>query len=170
MNCTEWEERIALHAQGDLPPQECAAAERHLAECAECREFLADLRQSLAALRAAHAEPLEASAYAAVRARVLERIDHGRGRAWWLGWIGALAAAAAVLVTLLLPRPVPPPKLAVAPPPGLNRQPALVPAPPEVSPPAKSATPKRRAAPRPESLLVKLITDDPDVVIYWITN
>jgi len=167
MNCTGWEERIALHAEGDLPQQEQAAAEQHLVECPDCREFLKELKQSLGALRAAHAEPLKAAAFTVVRARVLAQIGHDRGRAWRLGWIGALALTAAVLVTLFLPRQVPPPKMVAAPPVQL----AIVPPAPVISP---LATPlprrKRRTAPRPEPLVVKLITDDPEVVIYWITN
>lgn len=167
MNCTDWEERIALHAEGDLPRPECAAVERHLAECAACREFLEEMKRSLAELRAAHAEPLEAAAFTAVRARVLAQIDHTRGLAWWLAWIGALAAAAAVLVILLLPRPVPPPKMIAAPPVQVA---AVVRAPVIPVPAIPVARPKKRKVPRPEPLIVKLITDDPNVVIYWITN
>ncbi len=166
MNCNYWEEQVALHAENDLPLTDRAAAERHLAECAACRQFLEELKQSLAALRAAHAEPLDASAFTAVRARVLDRIDRARRRPpSWLGWIGALAAAATVLITLLLPRPVPPPNL-VAPP-----QPVLAPPAPVIAPAPKAVSGrKRKSATRPEPLMVKLITDDPNVVIYWITN
>ena len=171
MNCKDWEERIALHAEGDLPPQERAEAERHLAECAGCREFLAELKQSLATLRAAHAESVEASVYTALRARVFERIDYARRPVWWLGWIGALAATAAALIMLVLPRQLPPPKLVAAPP-----EVTIAPVAPAISlPPEPVPSRKRRAAPRrerqpPEPLVVKLITDDPNVVIYWITN
>lgn len=171
MNCKDWEERIALHAEGDLPEPERAVAEQHLAECAGCREFLEELKQSLASLRAAHVQPIEASAYAALRARVLERIDHGHGRAWWLGWIGALAATSAVLVVLLQPRPVPPPARVAAPPQvALAPQTPVVSVPPEPLPRRKRKTAPRPELRRPEPLMVKLITDDPNVVIYWITN
>jgi anti-sigma factor RsiW len=167
VNCTEWEERIALHAEGDLPQQERPAAEQHLGECPNCRKFLEELKQSLGALRAAHAEPPAASAFTVVRAQVLAEIGQPRGRAGWLGWIGASAAAAAVLATLLVPRPVPPPKIAAAPPVPV----AIVPAAPVIAPPATPVPRrKRRTRPRPEPLVVKLITDDPNVVIYWITN
>lgn len=172
MNCRDWEERVALYAEGDLTQAEMQAAERHLAGCTACREFLAELKQSLAALRAAHAEPLEASAFTLVRTRVLEQIDRAGGPVRWLGWIGALAAAAAVLLILLLPRPVPKPIIVKAPP----LQVAAGPPAPVISPAAKPVSRrKRRSAPRPqlrqpEPLVVKLVTDDPDVVIYWIAN
>lgn len=37
-------ERLAAYLEGDLAPAELAEAERHLAECASCREVLAELR------------------------------------------------------------------------------------------------------------------------------
>ena len=54
MNCAEWEERIALHAGGDLAPGEAAEVERHLAECAGCQVFWSGMRESLAVLREVH--------------------------------------------------------------------------------------------------------------------
>ncbi len=39
MRCEQWEERIALHAGGDVTGGDAAQVERHLAECAPCREF-----------------------------------------------------------------------------------------------------------------------------------
>ena len=90
MRCREWEERIALWAGGDLDDQ---AVERHLQECAECREFAAGLRESLDLLRGAHAEEIPAAAFTAVRARVLARL----ARPWWKrAWV--YAAAAVVLL------------------------------------------------------------------------
>jgi hypothetical protein len=37
-------ERLAAYLEGDLAPEERAAAERHLAECASCAEVLVELR------------------------------------------------------------------------------------------------------------------------------
>ncbi|MDB4910857.1 MAG: hypothetical protein JWO39_1680 [Gemmatimonadetes bacterium] len=37
-------ERLAAYIEGDLPPAERTAAERHLAECASCAEALVELR------------------------------------------------------------------------------------------------------------------------------
>jgi hypothetical protein len=54
MNCTAWEERIALHAGGDLPAGEAVEVERHLGECAGCQVLWSGLRESLDTLRAAH--------------------------------------------------------------------------------------------------------------------
>lgn len=167
MNCRDWEERIALYAEGDLPRPDAAEAEQHLAGCASCAEFAQGVKQSLAVLRAAHEQPIENAHFAAVRARVLQQIQNRRRR-WRLAWAGALAmSAGATLFLMLAPRPVDPPHVALVHPPAL--QGAL----PEPAPPAPRVRPVRRKAkpPRPpEPLMVKLITDDPDVVIYWIAN
>jgi hypothetical protein len=49
MNCGAWEEPIALWVEGDLPS--AAALEAHLAFCASCRAFAAELRGSQAVVK-----------------------------------------------------------------------------------------------------------------------
>lgn len=168
MNCLGWEERLALHAQGDLPPREAAAAEQHLLACAACRHFFESVQQSLGLLHEAHAEPLAPADYAALRARVLAELDRRRKPLWRWAWIPALAAAL-LLVLFWTGRhpPVPPPQLAVTPPPAPPISlPELPPAPKPVA-----RVHRRKPSPPPaEPLLVRLVTDNPDVVIYWIAN
>jgi hypothetical protein len=107
-------------------------------------------------VRGLREEEVDDAVLAAVRRRVMAEV--GRRRPFWL-WGYALAAGLAVVVLAigLWPRPaVPPPPVAP-----VLRLPA-----PEV---AKSPLPP--PAPRPsEPLLVKMFTDDPDVVIYWIID
>lgn len=177
MNCRNWEERIALYAGGDLSPREAGDVERHLAECSECREFAAAVTESLAALREVHEEPLEAAHLAAVRARVLAQLEPKRRSAWRWAWIPALAAVlvAGFFLAGTGRAPVQPPLVALAPPPA-----PLVPPPAPVNPeppPAKKPPQRvvrvhraKRTPPSAEPLMVKLITDDPNVVIYWIAN
>lgn len=171
MNCPDWEERIALHAQGDLSPQEAAPAQRHLGECEECREFRDGVRQSLSVLRGAHEEPLPQAHYAMVRARTLEQLTPIRRPRWRLAWIPALAAVGALVVFFLVrPQPIQPPRAAITPPPAptMGAAPAAAPS----GPPRRMVPARRRPGPPPSGapLLVKLVTDDPDVVIYWIPN
>ncbi len=179
MRCREWEERIALRAGGDLDDQ---AVERHLQECAECREFAAGLRESLELLRGTHAEEIPAAAFTAVRARVMARL----ARPWWKrAWV--YAAAAVVLLAAAgigWHRPGRAPDVGQALPPA-NQQPSggaghrL--SPPVIGWQAKPPAPhrvrlagdkKRSPAPhRPaETILVKIETGNPDVVIYWIAE
>ena len=168
MNCIDWEERIALYAGGDLAPAEAEAVKLHVAECGGCQLLLSGLRQSLETVREAHGELPDAAHFAAVRARVLAELERGPNRRWRWMWAPAMAAAAMALLMALWPRP---PQSLVLPLP-----PAPAAAPPEIA----KAVPVRHA-PRPrklaaklrepsEPLVVKLLTDDPDVVIYWITG
>ena len=183
MNCANWEERIALYMGGDLGRDESAEVARHLAECAGCRLFASGVRESLAVLREAHGEPLNDAAFAAVRARVVAELEYRPARQWWL-WMGAAAAAAALLLAMLWMRPVKrqAPRHEMAsrqieiPVPAVPREPSAVPvvrvhrrrvrrAPELIRQKAEVGTRKPE-----EPLVVKLMTDDPDVVIYWITD
>jgi len=165
MACARFEPLIALHVGGELVAPE---VEAHLRTCAECRGFAEELEHSQAALRSLREEEAPAAALAEVRGRVLDEIA-SRKPSWWfaLRWHYALApaaAAVALVVALSLRPPLPP-----------------SPGPPSLSLPApaiaKSASPPsvRRPAPKPaaalrEPLLVKMFTDDPDVVIYWLID
>ena len=176
MHCKDWEERIALHVGGDLPAAESSAVERHLGECSGCQVLWSGMKESLELLHRAHAEPLPPASYTAVRGRVMAELAAGR-RVWWR-WAAGLAAAVVVMLVALAvwqERPVPPlPRLAMA-----------VPAAPPLayargsershdSQPShdrKGVVPTHRSPTVPRRpLLVRLVTDDPNIVIYWIAD
>jgi anti-sigma factor RsiW len=194
MNCKDWEERIALFAGGDLSPALEAEVKRHLAECAGCRAFAEGIEDSLTLLRSAHEEPIAAGHYTAVRAAVLARLARER-RPWrrWM-WAPALALGLAVAGVFVAVRPAKMPKITVAAlrypelpavavwtpepvAPGERNRPrgagASGTAPPVA---ASSRVPAAAQGHGPETsapvepLVVKLITNDPDVVIYWIAD
>ena len=54
---TRWLDRLSDHLDGDLPPEESRVLEAHLAECASCRQALAELHDIVAQARAL--EPVE---------------------------------------------------------------------------------------------------------------
>jgi len=158
MSCIDWEERIALHAGGDL---EDDAVERHLAECVDCRDLWDGLRETLGALREAHAEEIPAAHFTAVRAGVIAEIER-RSKVWRrLAWVSGVGIAAALVLGLAMrpgPMPGPPPRIAM-------RIPEAPPAPVI----ARSAPVlRRRQSESPSPLVVKLQTADPNIVIYWI--
>jgi hypothetical protein len=171
MSCSDWEERIALYAGGDLSSAE---VERHLRECAGCQLLLSGIRENLGLLREAHGEAIDAAHYAAVRARVLSELQCGRSRGWRHAWVYAMVIAAVLLVAVLKNRgqtgrfPV-----SAGPVESEN-----VPSVPGLMPGLMPAAPARRRKVRrepivqvvAEPIVVKLITDDPDVIIYWITD
>ncbi len=178
MNCRDWEERIALYTGGDLGPNQAAEVERHLGDCPDCQLFASGLKESLGLLQGIHQEPIAPAHFAAVRARVMAELE-GAWLPWWRqAWVYGLAAAMAALFLMLAlyPRaPVHPKQIAV-------QVPVPVPAVEvPVFPPrwceegaATSSAPRlargrfeRNAGP---PIVVKALTDDPDVVIYWITD
>ena len=176
MNCRDWEERIALHAGGDLPPAEAAAVERHLRECAGCQVLASGMKQSLAMLKEAHDEPLAPAHFSTVRARVMAELEQKRRPLWAWAWSFGLAAAAVALLVTLALRPGRTPERR-APVVAVNHPPVVVAHEPAVPPPPHRRVVRRVVrppivpdTPDPEPLIVKLQTDDPNVVIYWIAD
>jgi hypothetical protein len=165
MNCRDWEDRIALYAGGDLAAAEAQAVERHVAACAGCQSLLGGLRGSLETLRQAHGEPVDAAHYAAVRARVMGQLERGLDTRWRHAWVYAMVVAAVALTVAVWPRP---PESLLAP-----MQVQVQPAEPVAHPAPHRMRPRKLAMKSPESaepLVVKLYTNDPNVVIYWITG
>lgn len=181
MNCTEWEERIALHAGGDLPVGEAVEVERHLGECAGCQVLWSGLRESLETLRAAHRadqqDTLGPALFTAVRGRVLAELAR-RQRRWVWVWAGNLGAAALALMLGLAmwPRRTPPlPQVARAMPPAQTLADARGSVPSRDRKGAIFAQKRQRRAMARETrrrppLTVKLQTSDPNIVIYWIAD
>jgi len=170
MNCVEWEERVALHAGGDLAGGEAAVVEQHLGECPACQVLWSGLREDLSMLKAAHAELPAAAHFTAVRSRVMAELER-QARPWWKwSWIYGFAAVAAILMLLAVwprgPVPVAPRILASIP-----EAPLVVAAAPAPAPPPR---PHRErvllAAAHREPLTIKMQTADPNIVIYWIAN
>lgn len=159
MNCSDWQVRIAAE---EADPE----VERHLADCGECREFVRDLATNASAMRAMDAD---AAAYAAVRARVIEAVRPRRRFVWFYAAAAALATACIVLIWITAPLRAPEP----------SRPAAVVYriAPPEWRPSVVLQAKRRAVArrfrrqPRPEQLTaIKLLTDDPNVVIIWLID
>lgn len=197
MSCREWEEKIALFEGGDLAAGEAAEVERHLAECSGCREAAEAVGWSLDLIRQAGHEPIAPAHFAAVRARVLAELEAEPRPAWRRAWVWGLAGAVVLLGVLVMPRPAGRTTGRSAPSALVARQ-ASLPAlsqpadQPKVYGPAtpgRTAVNRRAAVPRrhavsaqarteeegtpggpPHQVLIKLLTDDPDVIIYWIAD
>jgi hypothetical protein len=176
MDCKKSQRWIALHVEGDLPGRKAARLERHLAECAGCREFASRMEASQAAWKAVGAEPVDEAALREVRARVLARVAAERPRAFPL-WRWAAVTAAVALISgtgyvvpnLISTLPPPPP----GPGPIVVVQPPVPPPRPQAVArvvPVRKPKPVVKAAEPAQPLLVKLETDDPNVVIYWIVG
>ena len=124
----------------------------HLAGCASCRALAEELRANAQAFESFAEDPLPE-----VRARVMSKVRPRRVR-----WAWALAAVAALAVVMIsYPRPeTPAPRdSAVA-----SGQGQIAMAPQPAIPTHISRKIRKRAA---QPLTVKMLTEDPDVVIYW---
>lgn len=169
MNCADRELQIALYAGGDLPAGEITEVEQHLAACPDCRLSMAFYAANCAALAEAAVDAGEVAA-AAVRRRVMSQL-RGERRRMWPAWV---AAAAALLVTIaaaarwtaaretatLTYTPAVPTVAAV-----------VVPRPPVIAAHRSLRKVARLVKPKPqEGVLVKLETEDPNIVIYWVAD
>jgi hypothetical protein len=165
MTCREYEPLIALYVEGDLNDRD---VEMHLAECSDCRELLEDLKVSQAALKElAAVDPVFLSA---VRSGVHARIERRRLTAW--PWV---AAVAAVLIVAVLTVPRKPTLIAKAPVSSGGADPLVRGRPPGRPSVIAQAAPKfkrrrRRTRESAPPLVVKMLTDDPNIVIVWLVD
>ncbi|HKW97754.1 MAG TPA: zf-HC2 domain-containing protein [Bryobacteraceae bacterium] len=177
MNCAGYEALIALYVENDLTEEETGQVERHLDACGGCREFAAGLRESQAAFKALRFESVDESTYAEVRAGVLRETSTPRRMPGWRRYAVAAAVALAIVAGWMwqiqrqAPVQQPPAIVAKVPPASLVH--AQAPAErthhaPRVQHVARRL--KSKPSFKSEPLLVKMITDDPDVVIYWLVD
>ncbi|HEY6392463.1 MAG TPA: hypothetical protein VIX89_14360 [Bryobacteraceae bacterium] len=170
MNCPEWEREIAGES-------ESVALEEHLQVCGQCRDFARELELNRAALRTGEIHP---AAFDAVRLRVLDEIRAKKRRGAWWAWSAVAAAVciAMLCVSIVLQNwknPAPPkPVVATKNTPKIERAPA------PVQPIMKAhhrvyhkfgpVTASAGPAHNPEPLVVKMLTNDPNVIIIWLVD
>jgi len=171
MICPEFEADIALYAGGDLPAARIAPLETHLAECADCRVLAEELRAGQALLRELREEPVEDAMVAQVRRRVLAQI--GAARPSRLYWKLALAAALILAVIFVWPRhqarigPAAPMAHVEPAPVAPARRPNIIPVRHGVIRRHHRRAPAAQPGP---PVLVKFVTDDPNIVVYWLID
>ncbi len=147
MTCNECQ--LQIFDENELDQE----AVSHLAACDECRELDSEVR-------------LNANALAAMREDVMPVRVQKQPRRW--PWV--LAAAAAALIALSLsysrkPEAVPVQMAVLHPPTAAPVLPRI----PQPKPhPIRHAVRPAKPVEADEPLTIKLLTDDPDVVIYWL--
>ena len=156
MSCMEWEHDIASEL-------ESLELDEHLGVCATCRQFAHELEANRVALRWME---IDAQTFDQVRRRVIAEIQaEKRRKAWWM-WPVAAAACIVILWGALESRP-------------WSRfenpaRPGLVgfsKAPPKIEWSVKPVRPRPASfAARREPLVVKMLTNDPNVIIIWLVD
>jgi hypothetical protein len=162
VTCQEYEPLIALYVEGDVNEP---GIEQHLAQCSGCRELLEDLQASQSALK--ELGSVDAAFLSAVRSGALAKMERRRLPVWPLAW----AFAIALLLILAIPR-TPPATGRAAADPAVIQAPVPVPTVAHASPKPRKSRARlrtRKSAPA-EPLVVKMLTDDPNIVIIWLVD
>lgn len=192
MRCSRVERYLAIAEDHEARPSVKRRIELHLSACEACRAFGESLRQSREALDGLRREPLDPAVLDEVRRGALRAIETAADsrRTFTrpgLIWSFAAAAAAALLVlglltrngerrapeTVRLSKPEAeqesrPRRTAAVPEPSEREAvPDETKRPPAPQPHAKKST-RVTIAQRSQPVTIKMLTDDPDVVIYWI--
>lgn len=188
MKCPDFEKLIALDLEGDLPERKSKAVAEHLKVCRLCQEFTEKLTTSQTLLKSLAQESVDDGVLQEVRQRVLSGLPTEEQRHGFRGWryaLGAGVTAVLVLAAVTLWRPsnnpvadvtrASPKQTATE---AVGQQTAtLVPRPSIRATKGKSVLRRRRyfsssltASERPQQLTIKLVTDDSNVVIYWLVD
>ena len=187
MSCS-FEALVALHVEGDLDESERQRVESHLRTCSECWDLAEDLRESQAIFKSIRQDVPNQAMLSAVRARVLEDVAGMQSGGWFSRFFpfgfrqrATLAGIALLIIgggALWLGRG---PEAPVVPPPPVAA--SLQVAPETVTPPVALPVSRPPAAklrvqrPRPatvpqdqepQQVTIRLVTDDPNVIIYWL--
>jgi len=165
MSCSKWEADIALWVEGDLASDEL---ERHLADCAGCRQFADEMRASQGALHSLAEAEIPSTR---VRAYVLAEIERRRRTRWT--WWAVPAAALASLLLLMLPARGPEPEriqVKVWTPPVPPASAGQRPAPPHEPQFRLARGGAGFSLPKAETSFIRMETEDDNVVILWITE
>ena len=104
MNGDQWTARLSEYIDGELPPNEHQALERHLVDCADCREAAAQLRRVTIRSGALEDRPPEADLWPGIASRIgVAARDGNEARVFrrrWAFTIPQLAAAGFALMVV----------------------------------------------------------------------
>jgi len=171
VNCEQARELAALAASGDVTPVERRDLDAHAAGCAECLAEVCAFEALCGQLGSMREMTAPEPVYSAVRARVVAELGERRRSGWLAAWPAFVAVLACSLVLVVLLRPEAPvvsqpPVVAVANVPEQMPVPESAPSVREIHRPVARV----KAQVPGEPLVVRLITNDPDVVIYWLAD
>lgn len=176
MNCEQAQELAILAVSGDVTLPEQIELDAHLSGCLACADEVRIFEELRSQLTDLHEEEAAAPLYAAVRAGVMAEIEVRKRSGWLAAWPAFAAMIACTLILLVTLHPqarVAKPaslKTVIVPAAVTDLSEAAVPAPAEVLRHPTRKKQARAATEHSEPLVVRMFTDDPEVVIYWIAD
>lgn len=196
MDCSRFREQIALLVEGDLGERAARRLRGHIDRCADCRAFESGMRDSQAAVHALAQAPVAPALLTATHARIVTearavlQTHRPSFPAWQLVFACCVAVvlvgAAALLMRQaggdlrLSPRPMAAaggkPVVVVLPPapPAVPVPEAAVPLPaarrPVFAAAARADDHHQRKSAAPDVAVIKIFTDDPDVIIFLVPD
>jgi Putative zinc-finger len=195
MNCRYTENELALYVEGDLPPDKTSAVEVHLLSCRACLQVVEELRETQSLFKSIKQEAVSSQALVHLRTRVLGQVAARNLRPVWGRWVYALAGVAFVAAVAVgvarshtyrkpvIEQVVQRPSVEPQDPPlqeGMASRAEVVserpPRPrvrrglPSFERRGAGETPPAAPAQPPQETMVKLYTDDPNIVIYWLID
>jgi hypothetical protein len=189
MSCRDFEKLIALHVEGDLENALRSRVEAHLRVCSSCWDVAEDLKESQSVLKAIRQDVPDRAMLSNVHARILNDVAQIEPGTWFerilIGGFRQKATLAGVILMIVAGGTLwfsqrlqfsvePPPEIVWSTPP-----PAAVASSPPPEPVAPPPARKARVRPRQpavasaephETLTVKLLTDDPNIIVYWVID
>jgi len=188
MKCPDFEKLIALDLERDLPERKGKAVAEHLKACRPCQEFLEKVKATQTLLKSLAQESVDDGVLQEVRQSVLKRLpaeEERQGFPVWRYALGAGVTAVMVLAAITLWRPsndrvrdvtrAAPNQTATEA--GRQQSPTLTLRSSVRATKRRSALHRRRyfnssltASERRQQLTIKVVTDDPNVVIYWLVD
>ncbi len=164
MKCANAKHQLTLHVSEDLPDHKAAKLSEHLAECAGCRAFHEELRLQRELMTKLNVEPETVPDFAAIIAR------HDMGGFGPLRWRQRFAGLVVASIVLAISVAIPWQRDTLPEQTHLTQLNTTPPSAPDITlavqsnPPADDAPELTEVQP---ATMMKLYTDDPDVVIYW---
>jgi hypothetical protein len=189
MNCRQSENELALYVEGDLPQAKTSELDVHLLSCARCRLVVEELRETQSLFKGMKQETVSPQALAQLRTSVFGQIGVRNSTPAWGRWVYALAGIGFVVavavgvatiyrhstanVQQVVQRQSVEPRSIERADVVINEQPPrprLRRALPSLKRRGMGEPQPQRQAEPPKEIMVKLLTDDPNVVIYWLVD
>ena len=160
MKCIQMREHITLYLSDDLSSDHIIDLHAHLETCDACQNYQREMREMMDDMQQLNSLEMPSDLLSGIQEAILPELVAGSKKHWEAWKSYSLAAVALVLIVLgvLIPKGIETPAL-----PEVKIAEEIV----DETQPMEDLTLASTAPNEESSVIVKLYTNDPDVVIYW---